>query len=148
MAAQHDDILYLTKQLKKSQRNSRSNNDTAEKKIVIVLVYYILLAAISLVAFSLSIKSTDHFIDEVLNYFKCEGHGVHPDNHCDKHIDSYLKHRQVALISMSHILLGLYPVVNLIYVVNIQELKKLIKKWLQHIKKRLHCWKRDYAVSH
>ena len=67
MAAQHDDILYLTKQLKKSQRNSRSNNDTAEKKIVIVLVYYILLAAISLVAFSLSIKSTNHFIDEALN---------------------------------------------------------------------------------
>ena len=104
----------------------------AERKILIVFVYYVLLAAISLVAFSLSIKHTDQFISSVGDYFTCEQHGVDLDypNHCDTYINSYLKHRQVALISMSHILVGLYPVANLIYVVNIQKLKEYIKKWL------------------
>ena len=130
--------IFPTKQTNKS--------GTAERKILIVFIYYVLLAAISLVAFSLSIKSIDQFIAEVLKYFKCESRGVDPDNHCDKYINSYLKHRQVALISMSHILLGLYPVVNLVYVVNIRELKKLIKKWLLRVKKWLPCWRRRITL--
>jgi hypothetical protein len=93
-------------------------------------VYYVLLTAISLLSFSLSIRHREPFITKVLEYFNCERHGVDPDNHCDEYITSYLKHRQVALISISHILLGLYPIVNFIYVVNIRELKEHVKQWL------------------
>ena len=122
-----------------TNRMRSSKTDTAERKILIVLVYYVLLAAISLLTFSLSIKNTDQFIAEVLKYFKCESHGIDHNNHCDKYINSYQKHRQVALISMSHVLLGLYPVVNLIYIVNIPELK-------EYIKKRLPCWRRRITL--
>ena len=62
--------LFLTKQLK--GRSNNAGTATAERKILIVFVYYVLLAAISLLTFSLSIKSTDQFIDEVLKHFKCE----------------------------------------------------------------------------
>ena len=103
---------------------------TAERKILIVFVYYVLLAAISLVAFSLSTRHSEQFIIKVLDYFTCESHGVNPDNHCDEKINSYLKHRHVALLTLSHVLLGLYPVMNLIYVINTRELKLHVKKWL------------------
>ena len=101
---------------------------TAERKILIVFVYYVFLAVFALLTFSLSIRNEDQFITEVLKYFKCESKGIDPDNTCDT--NGYLKHRQVALISISHILLGLYPVVNLIFVINFQELKKHMKKWI------------------
>ena len=99
-----------------------------------MFVYYVLLTAISLMSFSLSIRDREPFITKVLEYFDCEMHGVDPNNNCDEYITSYLKHRQVALISISHVLLGLYPVVNFIYVVNVRELKEYAKKWLP-------CWR-------
>lgn len=131
----HDALLTQSHGLfKAKQFKSPYKIGTAERKILIVFVYYVLLTVISLVAFSLSIKHKDQFISKVGEYFHCESHGVNPNSHCDEFVDSYLKHRQVALVSMSHILLGLYPVVNLIYVVNIRELKP-------HVKKLLLCWR-------
>ena len=91
-------------------------------------MYYVFLAVFALLTFSLSVQNEDQFITEVLKYFKCESKGIDPDNTCDT--NGYLKHRQVALISISHILLGLYPVVNLIFVTSFQELKNNIKKWI------------------
>ena len=98
---------------------------TAERKILIVFVYYVILAVIALLAFSLTIRDADRFISEILRYFQCERKGVDPANPCDT--SSYMIVLHVALTSLSYILLGIFPVVNFVFVINIQELKQYMK---------------------
>ena len=88
---------------------------------MIVFVYYVILAVIALLAFSLTIRDGDRFIKEVLLYFQCESKGVDPANPCDT--SGYTVVLNVALTSLSYILLGLFPVVNFIFVINVRELK-------------------------
>ena len=97
-------------------------------------MYYVILAVIALLAFSLTTRDGDRFISEVLSYFECERKGVDPDNPCDT--SGYISLLNVAITSISYILLGLFPLVNFIFVINVRELKQQVKNWLPHLFKR------------
>ena len=99
---------------------------TAERKILIVFLYYILLAVVALTAFTLTTRDGDGFYSAVLRYFECESKGVDPNNPCDQ--SSYTKQLHVALTSLSYILLGLFPMVNFIFVISVRELKQYLQK--------------------
>ena len=98
---------------------------TAERKILIVFVYYIVLAVIALLAFTMTIRDGERFTVEILNYFECERKGHDPDNPCDT--SGYTRVLHVGLTSLSYILLGLFPMVNFTFVVNVRELKQYLR---------------------
>lgn len=107
---------------------------TAERKILIVFVYYIILVVIALTAFTLTIRDEEEFSSAVLRYFECESKGVDPDNPCDP--SSYIKLLHIALTSLSYILLGLFPMVNFIFVISVRELKQYMRKQCPFLFKR------------
>lgn len=94
---------------------------TAERKLLIVFCYYVLLAAIALTTFTLSIKDTSEITEHLINYFSCERDGHNSSNPCSRSELEALNNP--TLTTLSYVLLGLFPVVNLVYAVNIDELK-------------------------
>ena len=104
---------------------------------MIVFVYYVVLAAIALTTFTLAVRNEESFSSAVLKYFECESRGVNANNSCDAYI--FIKQEDVALTSLSYILLGLFPMVNFIFVINVQEFRKYVQNqcWLAILCKRL-----------
>ena len=76
-----------------------------------------------MVSFTRSTRNEETISAET-KYFLCEAAGVDPENPCDR---SGFEDRVVGpiLISLTSTLLGLLPAVNLIFTVNIAELKML-----------------------
>lgn len=107
---------------------------TAERKILIVFVYYIILAVVALTAFTLTIRDEEDFSSAVLSYFQCESKGVDPNNPCDT--SSYTTLLHIALTSLSYILLGLFPMINFIFVISVRELKQYMQKQCPFLYKR------------
>lgn len=99
---------------------------TAERKILIVFVYYVILAVIALLAFLMTIRDEEKFIHELGIYFVCERKGHDPDNPCDT--SGYTKVLHVGLTTLSFILLGLFPMVNFMFVISVRELKRYLEK--------------------
>ena len=94
---------------------------TVERKILVILCYYILLGAIALTSYTFSTRSVDEFTKGVSRYFLCESPGMDPDNPCDRSGFENLSYPILTLFG--YILLGLFPAVNLIFAVDIRELK-------------------------
>ena len=67
----------------------------------------------------------EHFTEEVRQYFLCEAAG--PEDPCDK--SGYEELTISELIALSYILLGFFPVVNLVFAINVNELKQ----WWQQV---------------
>ena len=89
------------------------------------LSYYILVTVFSLTSFTLATRNSGPFVMQLQAYFACEGRGHDPDNPCDRNNFRQLAYPGVA--TTSFILLDLFPVVNLLYVLNIRELKDKCK---------------------
>ena len=95
---------------------------TAERKILIAFCYYILLAAVALTSFTVELRNSELFVEELLNYFACEGKGNDPNNPCDRNTFRQLAIPWLTVVSL--VLIFLLPAVNLVYVLNIKELKE------------------------
>lgn len=94
---------------------------TAERKLLIVFCYYVLLASVSLTAFTISTRNLAHFAELLGDYFSCEIGGHNSSNPCSRSEFEALSN--AGLAGSAYILLGLFPIVNLLYAVNVQELK-------------------------
>ena len=98
---------------------------TAEKKLLVVFSYYVVLASVALTAFTLSIRNSSNFITSIQQYFLCEQGGHDSSSPCSR---DYISQSFPSLTTLSYILLGLFPVVNLIYAMNLKELKEMAQK--------------------
>ncbi len=94
---------------------------TAERKVLIVFCYYIVLAVVALTTFTLTTRNDEVTVKRIFLYFVCEQKGHNPDDPCSR--SDFEELTYPAWTTMSYILLGMFPIVNLIYAVNIQELK-------------------------
>ena len=110
----------------KSHENSNPFKfGTAEKKILIVTCYCIVLSTVALTAFTLSTRDTPAFVRNIGLYFLCEQRGHDPENPCSR---DYIKNSDSVLTMLSYVLLSLFPVVSLIYAINIRELKEFMQR--------------------
>ena len=91
--------------------------------------YYVVLAVLALTAFTLGTRHAPTFVKNVQRYFFCEQRGHNPSMPCNRM--DFEKHTFPFVTTLSYISLALFPVVNLLYAVNIQELKELWGKWLK-----------------
>ena len=99
----------------------------AERKILIIFCYYVLVVVIALIAFTVTTSNIGQFAAAVADYWLCELTGVDPENPCDELRASLERFQFPVLSSFSYILLWIFPAVNLIFVVNIRELKQKFK---------------------
>jgi len=99
---------------------------TAEKKLLAVFVYFEFLVGFSLVTFSLNVRFNEEVRQGILEYFLCEQNGHDPRNPCSRsEIDRY---GVPGVSAMSYIIFASYPIVNLIYAVNIKKVRELCSR--------------------
>ena len=109
---------------------------TAERKILIAFVYYIFLAVLALLTYSQATRDDEPFVRALLSYFECERNGYDPDNPCDTSgYERFIV--SIVLASLSFILIGLYPLLNLVFVVDVQEFKQVLKKHFPRLKRHV-----------
>ena len=78
-----------------------------------------------LTTFTIATRNSELFVEELLNYFACEGKGNDPNNPCDRNTFRQLSYPWLSAVSF--VLLYVLPFVNLVYVLNIKELKEKLK---------------------
>ena len=113
----------------KNSRNITSSSPftfgTTEKKLLIGFSYYLVAAVVNLTILTLFARNASVVANNLQKYFFCEQGGFNPSNPCSLPNDIY---NQPYISSLGHILLSLLPIVNLIYAVNIVELKEVWRK--------------------
>jgi len=101
----------------------------AERKSLIILCYYILLGVVAFSAFTVSTRSSTLFANTIAEYWRCESAGLNSENSCDGLRDLLRQLGNPGLTSASYILLGIFPAVNLIFAVNVKEIKQKFRTW-------------------
>jgi len=84
---------------------------------------------IALTGFTVSTRNARLFADAVAEYWQCEIAGVDPEISCDGLRDSFQQFTYPGLTAVSYVLIGIFPAVNLIFTVNIKEIKQKFKTW-------------------
>ena len=98
----------------------------AELKILITFVYYIfLIGSLIAIAASTSLRGQDGFTENLREYLTCEAVGITPGRICERSFQSL---RIEIPVNIGVSVLGLYPVANLLYVLNIMKIKEWIAK--------------------
>ena len=97
---------------------------TAEIKIIIVLCYYALFGIVALSNFSIEIGERENTTEAITQYFFCEAVGSGAE--CDRSGFDHFGHHGLAVLV--YLLLGLIPVINLIFVINWSATKESVKR--------------------
>ena len=103
--------------------------NAAKLKLVIIFVYFSITSIFSLTAYTTVAKESAEFKRKLALYFRCESQGVQPDRICEK---EFGRLSGDILVAMIYVFFGFYSVVNLVYVVNIREIKRKILNFLSH----------------
>jgi hypothetical protein len=115
--------LFLSPQkhgLLRTKYKSTFKFGTPERKILITLCYYVLVSVVALSRFSIIVRNAEAFEERLIDYFACEAGGKNPD--CTR--NDFRQHSYPKLTAISLALLGIFPAVNLIYAINVGELKE------------------------
>ena len=94
----------------------------AERKILITFCYYVLLTVVTLTSFTIATRNSELLAEHLLNYFACEGRGNDPNNPCDRNTFRQLTYPWLTAVSI--VLIHMLPAINLVYALNIKELKE------------------------
>lgn len=98
-------------------------NWTAEAKVLVVIVYYMILGVVVLTIFTNSITDLGDLTTATREYFRCEGPGTGNATACESERKEVERMVNIVPTTIAFVLLGLYPVFNLVYTVNVKELK-------------------------
>ena len=98
---------------------------TAEKKLLVVFCYFIILSSIALTTLTVITRNFSNFEKNIQKYFLCEQGGNDPNKPCSH---EYRRQSYPVLTTLSIVLVGLESVVNLIFAINLKELKGFFQK--------------------
>ena len=119
-------ISLLSPEQRKGSGQFQKRINTAELKILIVFFYFVAFSVIGLTAFTIISRNVTDFVSELTEYFLCESQGVRPGRACERRFNRM----QVAVtLTLVYVILGFFPVISLVYVVNYQEMKEKLSKW-------------------
>ena len=96
---------------------------SGEVKLLIISCYFTVCSLAFLIIFPLANLQKDALFIDIANYFVCEATGTL--RQCD---NPFMELGGDILTILAMVLFGLFPIVNLIYVLNIRELKQKILK--------------------
>ena len=95
--------------------------NTPDRKILIILCYYVISTVLSLTSFTLDMRNSKPFTEQLRSYFVCEAAGHDPSAPCDQSGFEQLAYPGVFIVAYA--LLSLFPAVNLVYAVDVAELR-------------------------
>ena len=101
----------------------------AERKVLIVLCYFVLLVVVSLTALAITVRNSGQYAVTLVEYWQCEATGFDPEKQCDRLYALFEELGPPALIAISNLLYLILPLVNLVFVINVTELKQKFKTW-------------------
>ena len=104
---------------------------TAEKKLLVVFVYYLILGYVDIIAFTVGISSSSQTGEYIEDNFECEALKTDPDFVCPRRFEELSIATGISL--PTYILLGFYPIVNLIFAINKSEVKVKMVKWFPSV---------------
>lgn len=110
----------LQKHVQARRNKLRVNLDwTAEAKVLIIITYHLILGVAVLTIFTKSIIDVSGYTTAALDYFGCERNGngtTCPRSDIEGQVNPIPT-------TIAFVLLGLYPTFNLVYTINIKELR-------------------------
>ena len=83
-----------------------------------------------LINYSIDIRDTDIILDRLLDYFACQSIGYSADHTCSAEYDKLRSYLQPELYSTTYVLLGLLPWSNLLFAIQVSDIKKAIQNVL------------------
>ena len=108
-------------------------------KLLIIFSYYVVLSVVGLSVFTIGTRGSSRLMKGLLRYFFCEQGGHNPSSPCSRSDIENMSY--LSMDALSHVLLAFLSVVNLLYAVNIAELKEL---WIE----RSEYLKKSYYTGH
>ncbi len=97
----------------------------AQAKILIVLVYHVVLGVSYLTTYTIGSRDFSLFLHELLKYFICESAGT--GEACDR--NGFMEYNNPVASTISYIVLGLLPVVYLMYVMKFPSMRETCLRW-------------------
>lgn len=94
----------------------------SECKILLIICSYIVSTVISLTAFADFSHKSDLFQIRLAQYFTCEQSGHDPSNPCDR--KPFEEAVSSTLVILSYAFSGTQPLVNLVFAVNVNDIKR------------------------
>ena len=82
----------------------------------------------ALINFSINIRDVDITTDRLLDYFACQATGYSANHTCYEEYDRLRLHLHPELFNVVYILLGLVPCSNLLFAVQVSDIKNTIQK--------------------
>lgn len=107
---------------------------TAEKKLIIVLFYFALYSFTEMIQFILYYSMSEQLESNILQHFSCES-GGYIQGQCSR--DSFENSSLSLIMTLTKVLFGMLPIVILIFVIDLEELKPsiLIRRCKDRLKK-------------
>jgi len=90
-------------------------------RVLIVFSYYAIVGVSAQTALCISSRSLQGYSNALDAYFLCERNGIGAE--CDR--SGFESFTNPALVTIGYTLIGIYPAVNLVYVIHIADLKNL-----------------------
>ena len=91
-------------------------------KILLLLTYFVVFGTMALAALSVVTDNAEHFVHDMFRYSKCNLVGYDPK--CEDIRRDFEKHTSPGLISSTYLLLGLLSWVHLLFVIQMEHIKK------------------------
>ena len=82
----------------------------------------------ALISLSIRIRDSDIILDKLLNYFACQARGYSASNTCYVEYEELNAYLRPELNSATYFLLGLVPWSNLLFAIQVSDIKKAIHK--------------------
>ena len=119
-------MLFNHFQQRRLRRSGKSDASLTvpETKVLFLISYFLFAGGVIVVAFSIfffTIKQVNEALDTFLN---CESLGVISGTECDKSEFGAAYYPAQSIFDFGIVIILLYPAVNLIYVIDVQEMKR------------------------
>ena len=98
---------------------------SGEMKVLIISCYFTICSLLIITTFTFIKLQKDALFSDITDYFECEATGTLKQ--CDQPFSVEVS-VDIIFIILGYFLFGLFPIVSLIYVLNIRELKQKISK--------------------
>ena len=90
----------------------------------------------ALINYSISIRDVGIILDKLLDYFACQAFGYSADHTCHAEYDELRSYLKPELNSSTYFLLGILPWLNLLFAVQVSDVKKALQKVVHYYSSR------------
>ena len=144
-------ILLLQRQLLFHKRKSKYFSyfisfSVPEVKILILSCYFIIFGIVTLINLSIIIRDRKIVLDSLLDYFACQARGYSSSNTCHAEYDELKSNFDPEYSNTSFILLGFLSWSNLLFAIQVSDIKKAMEK-VVHLYSRFGCHNKTTSTN-